>query len=519
MHAGKHQEYEKKLHDSLLNKAVASTTDTKQPTKCKESASSTASGSNTNGTKENWPQLNEKSEKTEKKPDKTEKKTEKSSELPKEKSQKKTKTKGMEVLKKIEKKNSSESCQNISPNLNSHCNPSISPNSSSSCSTSSSSSDAASSLSTCSTSSKLEDKSQSTAKSKYSPDGTDLKLAIIDDNTSFFSQNTFQKIQTDETPLRVEDESLGNSQILNDTPLDINSSEDWEAAFGFSNFKNNTESFGGDSFPGQNEHVYPKFNHLDSYQNGYDIKDSLLEVLNKNNYAPNDRLNYGGVIAPQKEANGLNGGHDMSKFFEYYKNGQKEIFGMNGITQNGLPPPQHNTLNHNNLPTPMSNILSQTNLTQPNLIQNSISQSNLSQLAMHQQQQPNNIHSLDKQTYLLLQQQRQIEEQLMNLGLKQQNSYGQQPPILPNGLSHNNQYMNGDVLNSPNFGLHNQLYHNSQLNNKNTRNHAEDELDFDPFQETQKALAELIENEQNHKIHSSGKCPSSYLTLLSGNNN
>lgn len=39
---------------------------------------------------------------------------------------------------------------------------------------------------------------------------------------------------------------------------------------------------------------------------------------------------------------------------------------------------------------------------------------------------------------------------------------------------------------------------------KPNRVHAEDELDFDPFQETQKALAELIENEQNHKLRNTG---------------
>jgi CCR4-NOT transcription complex subunit 4 len=31
--------------------------------------------------------------------------------------------------------------------------------------------------------------------------------------------------------------------------------------------------------------------------------------------------------------------------------------------------------------------------------------------------------------------------------------------------------------------------------------HSEDDLGFDPFQETQKALAELIANEQNYKTH------------------
>jgi hypothetical protein len=35
--------------------------------------------------------------------------------------------------------------------------------------------------------------------------------------------------------------------------------------------------------------------------------------------------------------------------------------------------------------------------------------------------------------------------------------------------------------------------------------HSEDDLGFDPFQETQKALAELIANEQNYKTHNNGE--------------
>lgn len=58
-------------------------------------------------------------------------------------------------------------------------------------------------------------------------------------------------------------------------------------------------------------------------------------------------------------------------------------------------------------------------------------------------------------------------------------------------------YMNGDSLYNG-LGALNGGY---QPEN-NVGKHGEDELDFDPFQETQKALAELIENEQNHKLHS-----------------
>jgi hypothetical protein len=102
---------------------------------------------------------------------------------------------------------------------------------------------------------------------------------------------------------------------------------------------------------------------------------------------------------------------------------------------------------------------------------------------------------------VLLLQQKKIEEHLMNLSLKQhQNNYGQ--------ITHNNgQYMNGDVGQNGGYGYQGSSMFQSQQPQmaKSRTPHSEDDLGFDPFQETQKALAELIANEQNYKTHNNGE--------------
>lgn len=62
-------------------------------------------------------------------------------------------------------------------------------------------------------------------------------------------------------------------------------------------------------------------------------------------------------------------------------------------------------------------------------------------------------------------------------------------------------FLNGD--NGAFGNIHDQLYNGSNVKH-NSRN-VEDELGFDPFQETQKAFAEIMASEQNHKTHSTGR--------------
>lgn len=173
-----------------------------------------------------------------------------------------------------------------------------------------------------------------------------------------------------------------------------------------------------------------------------------------------DRLNGFRLMGggQNKDLNGgissANGVDHMSKFFnDFYKNGQKDL--VNGLshTTNGL--------NHVNA---------------------------------------TGGTALEKQ--LLLLQQKQIQEQLMMLHLKPQQQQQQY-------LSGNGHYMNGEVLpqNGQRYNYPGQFSRSNSLpiGKQNCRPSAEDELDFDPFQETQKALAELIENEQTIKLHMSGK--------------
>lgn len=62
-------------------------------------------------------------------------------------------------------------------------------------------------------------------------------------------------------------------------------------------------------------------------------------------------------------------------------------------------------------------------------------------------------------------------------------------------------FVNGD--NGGFSNLHEQLYNSSNV--KQSSRNVEDELGFDPFQETQKAFAELMASEQHHKTQSAGR--------------
>lgn len=86
-------------------------------------------------------------------------------------------------------------------------------------------------------------------------------------------------------------------------------------------------------------------------------------------------------------------------------------------------------------------------------------------------------------------------------------------PLYQNGLSQppTNGYVNGE--NGGGFGhLGGNLYGTNTANQiplpqqkQNIRSNNEDDLGFDPFQETQKAFAELMASEQNHKLQNPGE--------------
>lgn len=416
MHAGKHQEYEKKLHEALLSKAaIVATQNTqnepKQSAKNKENVTQSTAQTSNSTNKENWPQLNQ-----EKGAEgaKTEKKPEGKTEVPVKEGKAKSKSKAKNVNNNnnnVDKKllEKGKNCETV-----------------------------------CQTRQTTEKVETAEIGEENASNGDILenkgKLTLPDDNSSFFSQTTFQKIVS---------ENAESPRIFGETLLNINSTEDWEAAFGFSkhsnhleelakqrnNVKGTLEMFGSD-FGGNEHNGYP--------QNGYDIKwlqENVLDVLssgNKHTITPNHQNGYQEErVNFPKEVNGLD--QQMSKFFtDFYK-------------QNVLP-------------------------------------------------------SVEHQNYLVHHRQ-QIEEQLLNMNLK--STYNPHN-LLPNGLN-GSQFLNGDILNTQNGSQYGQFRNHTSyqdvsstpsLNQAKNRTVAEDELDFDPFQETQKALAELIENEQNHKMHS-----------------
>ncbi|KAJ8980410.1 hypothetical protein NQ317_009405 [Molorchus minor] len=97
---------------------------------------------------------------------------------------------------------------------------------------------------------------------------------------------------------------------------------------------------------------------------------------------------------------------------------------------------------------------------------------------------------------ILLLQQKQLEEQLLSLSMKH-GFGGGSGTAYQNGLT-SPHFMNGD--NGSFANLHGQLYGSPKQNSRIV----EDDLGFDPIHETQKAFAEMMASEQNHKTHSTG---------------
>lgn len=386
MHAGKHQEYEKKLHEALLSKATTTTPTTgvadvkqnsipveiKQTVKNKteipqQTVSSSVTKENGNSAiKEGWPLLEKEKNDTKKVESKTKAKN---------KVKSFTNNNNNNVSKKADKagKNCERNCQNKTPEMI-----------------------------------VKEEKPPSEDEIEINTTTT-TKINIIDDNSSFFSQNTFHKLtlKDDEETISATESSSDDSSpnsvhttVLSESLPDINSTEDWEAAFGFTKHSNHLEE-------------------LAKLRNGGGST-NLLDVLTGNKTA----------FVPYKQQEerihtqyfGGNGVSNGIKFFaDFYKNG-------------------YNSEQHN---------------------------------------------------YLVMQNKRQIEDQLLNM------KYGNHVSshLL---LQQQQQQQNG--VNSSQFLNFDGLYQTKGSGTSGNRTHAEDELDFDPFQETQKGLAELLENEQNHKM-------------------
>ncbi|CAH1111950.1 unnamed protein product [Psylliodes chrysocephalus] len=482
MHAGKHQEYEKKLHENLLFRVANSNNQTntteanpksaipipttnssstfKSSSKENVSAplsssvsSSSSTTSNSSGTnKENWPHLNN--------GDKEKKEKEKG---------KKTKGKGSGGdggSRKPDRKEAYSGRNDVGMKLEKGFGLGEKQEKTSSPSLSESSATPSPPSST--------EPHILLPLSKLPP--------IVDDNTSFFSMNPFQKITHGghAAPDHTESDSETHpSSILTDTLPNINTTEDWAAAFGFPRTsetgagkreeKDTLDSF-RKGFGGMNHDTgYSKG--IEPFNNGFyempsKAQENIIDMLSGKAppvYHPQykQQTHPQATPIPNHTHNGLNGlDQNMSKFFmEFHKNNKE-------MSTTGQPPQQQQQQFNG---------------------YNGVQQGYFSGLQ----------NSTDR---IMLLQQKQLEEQLLNLSLKQ-GFGGSSNSLYQNGVNVN-LYMNGE---NGGFGnLQGPQYNNSSSNNvKQTSRSSEDDLGFDPFQETQKAFADLMVSEQNQKSHSS----------------
>lgn len=454
MHAGKHQEYEKKLHEALLQRTqsitpnnnsncstsnITSTTNTTVTTTMAEANSKSSTSANSTTNKINNSLNNNEKEKS-----------------------KKGKTKNGSDKKENKKDNGI-----AKDNSNSTTN-----------------SDKAS-----------REKDDRSSSSTSPTDGSiisDKKLSpplrpslVTDDNSSFFSSNTFHKINPDPqqhlnkdngiSHSLVDDSGLSesvdtqhttssSSSILTDSLLNVNTSEDWAAAFGFNCHSDQLdlnkhrddcsvkESFNS-GFGHENDFIKGTTSFHGLYDKLHDGVDIGKPPNGYNTYKPD-------CLQPSAHmTNGLD--RNMSKFFMDFHKNNKDLSGgqyMNGFSD---PHPNHSFFN--------SHVNSQQS-------------------------------SVDR---MMLLQQKQLEEQLVNLTLGKNLNIPYQ-----NGVT-TPRYMNGDMAAShkQNMGYDalSGMYMNNSTTESKQKRSSEDELDFDPFQETQKAFAELMASEQNSKNTLSGR--------------
>ncbi|KAL3270815.1 hypothetical protein HHI36_021336 [Cryptolaemus montrouzieri] len=366
----------------------------------------------------------------------------------------------------------------------------------------------------------------------------DSKLRHSSDNTSFFSQG-FQTVSNSlngasstqnehlEDHTARENDLATPTGVLTDNFPSINTSEDWAAAFGFANHSDHLEELAKQATRGRQGNMTPK--------------DTLETLVNGIGGSPGLAGNYHGVAPSQNGPSGVLGGFGSGKLLEsgfesprrYFESGKLQENILDALStnkSNGYVGGQHfgglvnkEPLNRgsngiNGLDQNMSKFFmdfhkSQTQLNMLNGINSLLSPPT----QPHQQQ--NGFYQPMQERLLLLQQQKQLEEQLLNLNLKQQ----QQNYQFQNG------YING--ANTGPFGARH-LYMPGQSQGQgagipqitptsavlggqsDVRQSAEDELDFDPFQETQKGLAELIATEKNHTQGRSSLTQSGHINGL-----
>ncbi|XP_066251946.1 homeobox protein 5 isoform X2 [Euwallacea similis] len=510
MHLGKHQEYEKKLHEDLLARARAQigqgaelkgaqtqgVKGVKDGTAGSNHNSNNNTSKDTNGgtNKENWPQLDK--EKKQEKEKGRKGKTKNSGESRfKEKKDGKGSSSGSESRSSQDSRTtstSSSSSQQLSSKLDgkdsdSYPSPQLSSEPSPSSSPPSTISPPLQRSTTPSDSSTTPNVLSSPPNSSHSINGMGTFTGKLppnlvgrsEDNNSYFSSSGFTKIQNnldngktkdvncDRQRLSGEIESVrplvetlqdeDGHQMLTDALPNINTTEDWAAAFGFAGplareqellqqklhqrDVSKLSNFTGGFLPMEaHESAFGKG--VDNFSGFYEmskLQENLMDALANKTNGYNVRPQDSTTSQPQTHiSNGLE--QNMSKFFsDFHKYNNKEQPSVSPY-QNGF----------NGLHNPYQHIL----------------------------------------------QQKQLEEQFRNLGIKQSFS-GAQTTVYQNGIP-TPTYTNGDVTHL-NGGIHN-MFSKSQTPQaaNNTRN-SEAELDFDPFQETQKALAEMMATEQNHK--------------------
>ncbi|XP_044764021.1 uncharacterized protein LOC123320695 isoform X2 [Coccinella septempunctata] len=356
----------------------------------------------------------------------------------------------------------------------------------------------------------------------------DSKLGLTSDNSSFFSQG-FQTVNhtlngltssTEEDPHQ--DHSARENDLntptggLSDTFPSLNTSEDW--VFGFEN--DHLEELATQATRTRQAAVPPK-DSLDTLVNGISTSGNILGNIHQNVPSQNGP---GGALLT---------GYGASKFFDDFESSRRYLDGSklhentimdsliinNSSKTNGFVNTQHfggltnkevlqkgtnglNGLDHNMSKFFMDFHKNQTQLNMLNGINSLITPPTQQQNGYYQQQQT------AVQEHLLLLQQKQLEEQLRTLNIKQQQNYQYQ-----------NGFYGGREMNSssplPFGGRH--VYNNMPVQGQtqglgqvqpqpisiavgqgqNKIRNPEDELDFDPFQETQKGLAELIATEKS----------------------
>uniref|UniRef100_A0A1L8DI73 CCR4-NOT transcription complex subunit 4 n=1 Tax=Nyssomyia neivai TaxID=330878 RepID=A0A1L8DI73_9DIPT len=299
------------------------------------------------------------------------------------------------------------------------------------------------------------------------------KLSLFDDSNSFFSTNTFQPYMkmdgsqmshaelngTTNTATQQLEQSSQQPQVINENILG-NTSEDWEAAFKYVMQKNNTKH--QDEQQQQQQHQQEELFRMQEMQKRNSFKVNGIRMGQQHQqyngglhgdfnsdyfHCPNEITRQ--LLQQQQQSrtqhNNLHSGGDnmnhmytgnMSKFFDFHKNQQsqqqQQQFMMNGHSQNG---PSVDQLN-------IANLMENNRLNSQFLEQHG-------HLVSQQMPKQNWLNKVDTQ-------QQQSHNMLFN--------------------------------SNPQNRLHN------QYGNQNAAG-GDDDLGFDPFIETQKALAELMECE------------------------